>query len=210
MSRRLYPLRPLCGLAILALLLVAQQPLLAEDRDEWQQPERVVADLALGPGATVADVGCGTGYFTFRLADAVGTEGHVQAVDIDNDALRRVREGVAREQRSNISVLLSEPTDTKLPAASADAVLVCNVLHEAGAADRPGLMQSIAQALKPGGLLFLLDWRKSRDVTFDPYDKLIPREDLVALGENAGLTFDAEFYYLKYQVFLRFRRPPQP
>ena len=51
------------------------------------------------------------------------------------------------------------------------------------------------------------DWRKSHDITFDPYEKLIPRENLVQVGTDTELALDAEFHYLKYQVFLRFRKP---
>jgi len=83
----------------------------------------------------------------------------------------------------------------------------CEVLHEMPAADRLLLIRDVVRALKPGGILILIDWRKSHDITFDPYEKLIPREDLVQLGTDAGLALDAEFHYLKYQVFLRFRKP---
>jgi len=210
MLRTLAPSPRAARLLPALLSLLTFPALAAEDRDEWQQPERVIADLALRPGAAVADVGCGTGYFTFRLADAVGAGGRVLAVDIDDGALQDVRDIVANQQRTNIEVILSNPTDTRLQPAAVDAVLVCNVLHEAPAAQRPALMQNIAQALRPGAFLFLLDWRQSHEVTFDPYDKLIPREDLVQLGEDASLALDAEFHYLKYQVFLRFRKPLQP
>ena len=54
-------------------------------RDGWQQPERVVRELELAPGAQVADLGAGGGYFTFRLAEAVGPEGRVFAVDVDEE-----------------------------------------------------------------------------------------------------------------------------
>ena len=53
------------------------------DRDRWQQPERVIESLDLAPGSRVADLGAGSGYFTFRLAEAVGTTGEVLAVDVD-------------------------------------------------------------------------------------------------------------------------------
>jgi ubiquinone/menaquinone biosynthesis C-methylase UbiE len=179
------------------------------DRDEWQQPDRVMADLAPASGAVVADVGCGSGYFTGRLARAVGETGRVYAADIDAKALGELQKQVERDHLANVTVILSEPTDTKLPSASLDAALLCDVLHEAPEAVRAPLVRDIARALKPGGFLFLIDYRKSREVPFDPYDKLIPREDLLSLGEQAGLTLDAEFHYLRYQVFLRFRRPPR-
>jgi ubiquinone/menaquinone biosynthesis C-methylase UbiE len=180
----------------------------AEDREQWQQPDRVMADLHVQPGMKVADVGCGTGYFTFRLGKAVGPKGKVFALDVSADALKPVRERAEREKPGSIEVIQSEARKTGLRPLSLDAALVCLVLHEASAEDRLPLVRDVARALKPGGFLFVIDHRKSHEVKFDPYEKLIPREDLVKFGTDAGLVLDAEFHYLKYQVFLRFRKPP--
>lgn len=196
-------------LAALAVMLAARGAA-AESRDEWQQPDRVVADLGLKAGAAIADVGCGDGYFTFRLARAVGEGGKVFAVDIDKGALKKVSDRAAKERLGQVETIASEPTDTKLAAESADAALLSDVLHHVPADQRPGLVKDTARAVKPGGFLYIVDWRRSRDVKFDPYEKLIPRDDLVKLATDAGLTLDAEFHYLKYQVFLRFRKPPKP
>jgi len=169
-----------------------------------------MADLSLAPGMCVADVGCGEGYFTFRLAEAVGEGGRVSAVDIDADAIGSVRRQAEKGHLANVQAMVSEPTDTKLQSGSVDVALLCDVLHEAGPEQRAPLVRDIARALKPGGFLFIVDYRKVHEVPFDPYEQLIPREDLVRLGEEAGLTLDAEFHYLKYQVFLRLRKPAQP
>jgi ubiquinone/menaquinone biosynthesis C-methylase UbiE len=166
-----------------------------------------MADLSLKPGASVADVGCGAGYFTFRLRNAVGEQGKVFAVDIDPGAVKGVRDEAARQHLNNVQVILSEPADTKLQPECLDACLVCDVLHEVPPEGRLPLLQSIVRALKPGGLLFVVDYRKDREVPFDPYERLVPQGDLVKLGKDAGLSLDAEFHYLKYQVFLRFRKP---
>jgi len=181
----------------------------AESRDQWQQPDRVVADLGLKSGATVADVGAGRGYFTFRLAAAVGEKGKVFATDIDAKALAAVKEQAARENRKNVETVLGDPTDPKLAPACADAVLLSDVLHHVDEPLRAPLVKNIVQTLKPGGFLFLLDWRDKSEVPFDR-GRHIPRENLVKLMTDAGLVLDAEFHYLKYQVFLRFRKPPQP
>lgn len=196
--------------AALAVVLRATA-VLAENRDEWQQPDRVIADMALPAGAVVADVGCGDGFLTFRLAKQVGKNGKVFAVDINPKALDTLRGRIARAPWNHIVVIESAPTNCKLGTASVQSAVLCDVLHEMPAKDRLPLVRDMVRALKPGGFLFLIDYRKSHDVKFDPYEKLIPREDLLKLGGDAGLALDAEFHYLKYQVFLRFRKPvPSP
>jgi ubiquinone/menaquinone biosynthesis C-methylase UbiE len=182
----------------------------AEDRKEWQQPDRVVEDLGLKPGTQVADVGCGGGYFTFRLAQGVGPKGKVFAVDVNEKALKGLRERIDREHIANIETVISAPHDTKLTPASIDAALFCLVIHEVAQDQRRPLVEDVVKTLKPGGFLYIVDWRKSHDVKADPYEKLIPRDDLVKLATDAGLTLDAEFHYLKLQVFLRFRKPVGP
>ncbi len=195
--------------AAAALAAVACRPnaTRAESRDEWQQPDRVVADLGLKNGATMADVGCGSGYFTFRLARAVGETGKVLAQDIDAKALKAISDRAKKEKIANIEVVRGQDADTKLPTASVDSAFVCDVLHHVPAAQRLPLLKDAVRAIKPGGMLFLIDYRKSHDVKFDPYDALIPLQELMDLGKEAGLVLDAEFHYLKYEVFLRFRKP---
>jgi len=194
---------------LLLALLPAVPSLAAENRDDWQQPDRVVADLNLGSGAVVADVGAGRGYFTFRLAAAVGEKGKVFATDIDTKALAAVKEQAEKQKVKNVETVPGEPTDTKLAPASADAALLCDVLHHVPEAQRAALVQNVAQAIKPGGTLFIIDWRDKPEVPFDR-GRHIPLDSLVKLATDAGLVLDAEFHYLKYQVFLRFRKPPQP
>lgn len=181
----------------------------AESREEWQQPERVMGDLAARPGDCWADIGCGDGYFALRLARAVGPQGVVYGADISDRALASLKSQAARQGLTNVVAVVSACTDTRLASESVGAALICDVLHEMPAAQRLPVLKSAARALKPGGALFLIDYRKSRDVTFDPYEKLIPRDELVRLCTEAGLTLDAEFHYLKYQVFLRFRKAGQ-
>jgi ubiquinone/menaquinone biosynthesis C-methylase UbiE len=176
-------------------------------RDDWQQPDRVISSLALKPGTRVADIGCGEGYFALRLAKSVGEQGLVFAVDVDTRPLEVLRKHAKEEHLANVVVVVSGPTDTKLQPACVDVVFVCDVLHEVPETQRLPLLKNAVRALKPGGLFYLIDYRKSKDVTFDPYEKLIPRDDLVRICTDAGLRLDGEFHYLKYQVFLRFQKP---
>ena len=193
---------------LLCILLAGAVVLAGDDRDNWQQPTRVMADLAIRPGVSVADVGCGYGYFTFRLREAVGEQGTVFAVDVNPQAIEAVKQTAARQHVVNVKATVSESTDPKLPPASLDICLMCDVIHEVPEDSRLPLIQNIAQAIKPGGYFYLIDYRKSKDVPFDPYERLIPHDDLVKLGTDAGFTLDAEYHYLQYQVFLRFRKAP--
>lgn len=199
----------LAGVLAAALVLCLPRPATARSRDDWQQPGRVVRDLHLEEGDTVADVGCGRGYFTFRMAREVGNDGSVEAVDISRSALESVRENAKRRNLDNISTTHSKPDDALLPAASVDAALLSLVLHHAGDDVKDDLVSSIAKALKPGGYLYVLDFRKTRDSPVHEYDDLIDREEVVELATKAGLELDAEFYYLRHQYFLRFRRPEE-
>ena len=199
----------LVAIAIVAAACATAPCLAAESRESWQQPERVIADLGLKAGASVADVGAGRGYFTFRLAAAVGESGKVYATDIDTKALQTLKDQAAKQNVKNIETVPGEPTDTKLAPASVDTVLLCDVLHHVDAAQRDALVKNIAAAIKPGGYFFIIDWRNKDEVPFDR-GRHIPQEALVKLATDAGFVLDAEFHYLKYQVFLRFRKPPQP
>ena len=77
-------------------------------RARWQQPERVVQTLAIQPGARVADLGAGGGYFTFRLADAVGPTGKVYAVDIDKGNLDYIARRAQEQGYSNVETVLAK------------------------------------------------------------------------------------------------------
>jgi predicted methyltransferase len=144
-----------CGLLVLApaLALFGQDD--GPKRDAWQQPERVMDALEVRTGSRVADVGCGEGYFVMHLAKRVGEEGRVYAVDVDEDSLARVRRRAEKEGLANVEILRSRTDDTLLPAESVEVVLVVNAYHEMREAD--AMLRSIRGALKPGGLLAIID-----------------------------------------------------
>ena len=118
------PRRPLILLAAaIALATTVPAGAARSSRDQWQQPDRVVADLGLTDGSVVADVGCGRGYFVFRLAKAVGKTGTVYAEDISEKALKGLKvgkvlvgvqpgnlnfgEGVSRELKGRVPEILA-------------------------------------------------------------------------------------------------------
>ena len=108
--------RGVCSvLGVVLCLAVVPAAGRAESREEWQQPGRVMGDIALKPGAHVADIGCGEGYFALRLARAVGPQGLVFGADISERALSLMKGQAARQRLTNVVAVVSEGTDTKLP-----------------------------------------------------------------------------------------------
>jgi ubiquinone/menaquinone biosynthesis C-methylase UbiE len=124
-------------------------------RDEWQHPDRVLNTMGIRAGSVVADVGCGRGYFTFKFAERVGASGKVYAVDIDEDDLDSIRREAARQHLAQIQTVLGAPDNPRLPEGTLDAVLVMNAYHEFR--EPLAMLAGIYRALKPGGILALID-----------------------------------------------------
>jgi len=124
-------------------------------RDRWQKPDTVIALLEIAPGEEVADLGAGGGYFTFRLADAVGPSGRVFAVDVDDDMLAYLRDRVAAESRVNVQVVRAEPDDPQLPDGRIDLVFTCDTYHHL--TDRSAYFAKLRTDLAPGARVAILD-----------------------------------------------------
>ncbi len=124
-------------------------------RDVWQKPQGVVEKLSLARGARVADLGSGTGYFTWHLAKAVGARGTVYAVEIDKTAMDMIFKEMVARGTPNVRPVLAEPHDPRLPE-PVDLVFSCNVYHDM--TDRIDYFRSLASSLRPGGRVAILDF----------------------------------------------------
>ena len=128
------------------------------DRDEWQQPDRVMDALGIADGSRVADLGAGGGWFTIRLAHRVGPNGLVYAEDIQREMIESIRRRVDREGLRNVRTILGEPTDPRLPHRSARGADRRHV----PAVSRPGGASSATsgKALGPTGRLGIVDFKR--------------------------------------------------
>jgi ubiquinone/menaquinone biosynthesis C-methylase UbiE len=164
-------------------------------REKWQMPSRVMDEIGVRRGMTVADVGAGDGWFTFYLADRVGASGRVIAEDIDAKALEAVRARCAQEKVSNVSVLVGGTEDPKLPAGAVDLALMVNVLTSMGSTRT--FLGNLAKGLKPDGRLVIIDWNPV---------KLYPEMDEQATKSAHRQTLrqiqDADFEVVKILDFL--------
>ena len=153
-------------------------------RDQWQEPDRVIAALELGPAMTVADVGAGTGYFAVRLARAVPS-GKVIATDVEADMIRYMTERAKREGLTNLAAIVTPPDDPQLP--KVDRILVVDVWHHLG--DRVGYAKKLAAALGPGGRLAVVDFKLDAKLGPPKHHRLAP-DQIAADLRAAGLTVD--------------------
>ena len=169
-------------------------------RDGWQQPERVVQALDIVPGARVADLGSGTGYFTFRLADATGQEGRVYAVDIDEQLVEYLAERAREEGYSQVAVVQAEPDDAKLPDGGVDLVFTCNTYHHIG--ERDAYFRRLRASLRPGGRVAIVELRPAWYTRFFPH---ATSSDLIEQEmADAGYRLVERHDWLSRQHFLVF------
>lgn len=127
------------------------------EREREERTDLLIPALKLKPGDRVADIGCGSGYHTRRLAEVVGTNGVVFAVDIQPEMLALLTNRLAAEGIFNVRPVLGTSTDPKLPRASVDLILMVDVYHEF---DHPfEMVQAMCAALKPGGRIVFVEFR---------------------------------------------------
>ncbi len=127
------------------------------ERDKQEEPKKLLKVLDLKPGQIVADIGAGSGYYSFRLADKVGPRGKVLAVDIQKEMLDIIRGRMKKEDVANIEPVLGTAADPKLPANGVDLILMVDVYHEF--AFPYEMTEALVKALKPGGRLVFVEFR---------------------------------------------------
>jgi ubiquinone/menaquinone biosynthesis C-methylase UbiE len=170
-------------------------------RDAYQKPHEVITALDLKPGEVIADIGAGSGYFSFRFAHHVGP-GRVYAVDISPDMILHMNRRIRDMGITNLTTVLAPPDDPLLADASLDRVFICDTWHHI---ERQGeYLAKLKKMLKPGGQLVMIDFQKRELPVGPPLEMKIAREDLVRQLAKAGFHLLKEHTFLPYQYFLVF------
>jgi len=174
-------------------------------RDAWQKPDAVLSAIGVKEGMTVADLGAGTGYFSVRLAAAVGTRGRVLAIDVEPKLVDYMKERAAKAKLTQLVPLLAPTDDPKLPAKEVDLVLIVDTWHHID--DRLHYLAKLAAGLAPGGRVAVVDFKKG-DFPVGPPDahKLTP-DAVVAEFTSAGWALATSWDELPYQ-YVRVFTPP--
>ena len=145
--------------------------LVRDSRQHEEDTDTLLDALALGPGMAVCDLGCGNGFHTLRIAERVGPQGVVYAVDVQPQMLSLLRRRAERAGLDNIERIVGTATDPQLPDASCELILMVDVYHELA---YPELMlQAVRRALKPGGRAAVVEFRAE-----DPEVPIKPRHKM--------------------------------
>jgi precorrin-6B methylase 2 len=154
------------------------------EREVEERPQLLIEALEIKRGQTIADLGAGSGYYSFRIAPLVGEQGKVLSIDVEPRMLRIVSERAKRERIANVFTVLSTASDPNLPANSVDLLFMVDVYHEL---EFPlEMMLKVREAMKPGGRVALIEYRaEDPKVMIKPVHKMTERQivrELTAAG----------------------------
>jgi ubiquinone/menaquinone biosynthesis C-methylase UbiE len=182
--------------------------LVRPEREAEEAPDAALdaidAAIGISKGATVADIGAGVGYFTWRLAARIGPGGKVYAVDIQQPMLDRLRHNMADRKLANYQAVLGAEDDPHLPANRIDLALLVDVYHEFSQPQQ--MLRKIRAALAPNGRMVLLEYRKE-----DPRVPILPAHkmsvaEVKAEIEPEGFKLEKTLENLPRQHILIFRK----
>jgi len=171
-------------------------------RDAYQKPHEVIHALNLKSGEVIADIGAGSGYFTFHLARHVGDKGKVYAVDVSPDMILHINRRIRELKASNVITLLADPDDPLLPDRSVNRFFFSDSWHHIE--NQSKYLSLMKRMLKPGGEIVMIDFHKKELPVGPPMQMKIAREDLIKQLDGNGYRLTKEHTFLPYQYFLVF------
>lgn len=166
-------------------------------RDAWQKPVELVSALQIPQGATVADLGAGTGYFNRHLAQAVGPTGKVIAVDIEPSLVQHMGARALQEGTPQVEARLGAAHDPGLAQGEVDVVLLVDTYHHID--DRISYFRALRQAVREGGRLVVVDFKMGAQPVGPPDAHKIPQDQVVAELVEAGWTEAGSLDLLPHQ-----------
>jgi ubiquinone/menaquinone biosynthesis C-methylase UbiE len=167
----------------------------SKDRKNWQNPTEIVNLLELDSSDIVADLGCGTGYFTVPFSRKVKK---VYGIDIQKEMLAYLEEKVRKQKIGNIETLLSKDDEIPLQDKSVDVLFSANTLHEFR--DKKAIIDEMRRVLKSDGRVSIVDFKKEDTGFGPPVSSRVSKEEAKHLFTERDLTalesYDLKFHYL--------------
>jgi ubiquinone/menaquinone biosynthesis C-methylase UbiE len=171
------------------------------DRTQFLNPESILDKLGLTGEMALADLGCGTGFFSIPASKRVTK---VFSLDIQQEMLDILNDKIKKEKITNIETILSEESSIPLSDNSADVLLMSNVFHELE--DRNSLLREAKRILTTTGRLVIIDWKKIQMDFGPPIEERLTEKYVIDICNENGFTLLEQSYAGPYNYFLVFGR----
>ncbi|MEM8865809.1 MAG: class I SAM-dependent methyltransferase [Planctomycetota bacterium] len=182
--------------------------LVRDARVREEEPAKLMASLDVRPGQVVCDLGCGNGFYALRLAERVGPDGKVYAVDIQPEMLDLLRLRAEARSLANVTPVRGMVTDPKLPTDKLDLILLVDAYHEFSHPVQ--MLAAMRAALSPAGRVALVEFRaEDPAVPIKPLHKMTQQQCLKEFTAN-GYQLVGQFDGLPWQHVLLFARDDSP
>jgi ubiquinone/menaquinone biosynthesis C-methylase UbiE len=199
MKRRLFN----AGLLFLCVVSVAAGQ--ESYRDRLIRPETVMDTIGVNPGMIIGEAGAGSGYFTFKLADRVGSEGRIYANDIRSSALREIQRRAKNRGVENIQTVLGEVDDPLFPVHDLDMVFMIAAFHDF---EQPiPWLENVKRFMKPDASLVIVE--KDPDRWGRSWDHHMTREEILTVLAEAGFQKIRVDTFLSQDNIYIYKLPPQ-
>ncbi len=178
--------------------------LIRESRQREEDGEQMLANLGVKRGMTICDMGCGNGFYSLKLAEMVGPEGRILAVDIQSEMLRLLQARAEEQEIENIEPILGDIDNPKLPEGEIDLILCVDVYHEFSHPEE--MLAAMHKSLKKEGRLVLLEFRaEDRSVPIKELHKMSKRQILREMRAN-GFALVSQYDKLPWQHMMFFEK----
>lgn len=175
-------------------------------REIYRYRQQIVESMQLEPGMHVADVGAGTGFLSLLMAERVGEQGKVYAVDIAQNFVDNIRDRARQQGLYQVTGVVNREDDVALTEASIDKALICDTYHHF---EYPrSMMISLHKALRKEGEVIIIDFRKVAGLSSDWVmgHVRLNKKQVIKEVEKAGFSYLGEENLLRYNYFLRFKK----
>lgn len=178
--------------------------LIRESRQREEDCQKMLENLGIKPGMTICDMGCGNGFYSLKMAEMVGENGKILAVDIQSEMLRLLKARAEEEGIENIELILGDIDNPKLPEGKVDLILCVDVYHEFS--HPVEMLASMRQSLKPDGKIVLLEFRmEDPNVPIKLLHKMSKKQMLLEYEAN-GFQLAKQFDGLPWQHMMFFEK----
>jgi ubiquinone/menaquinone biosynthesis C-methylase UbiE len=164
------------------------------DTAGFAHPASNVRLLGIEPGMSVADFGAGSGAYIFPIAEALENSGHLYAIDVQRELLRRIHNEAAKRGFKNVKIIwtdLEQPKASKIKSGALDLVLVSNLLFQIE--NKSAVLAEAHRVLRPAGRLAIIDWSDSFNNMGPHKDHVVAKEAAMALAEQQGFGLVRDF-----------------